>query len=221
MTLATPNAAFSTTSADFTQPASGATVIVSVLDGTMYNPGELVQAGSGGVYAVTEIVVNALHLVNLTGYPTNASPGYIVPTGTIIYPVGTALPAGIVAAPVVIDLPTNGAPLDTTITVPNRALLGIPIARVSLALVGAGTCVIDIGTTPGGGEILAPFTIDNTTPQDTGIGVQLAEAGPSLNPGAGYVLDLPTGTTLTVRLTPTPPVTGGQVVVSIMGDSYS
>ncbi len=215
--MTTPNAAFSTTSAPFTQPAAGSVVTATMLDGTLYACGQYVQVGSGGVYTVVGNSPTSIDLLNLAGYLPNAPIRYIVPTGTPVFPLGTTFAAGQVAPVTRIILPTNGFAHDVSIVVPPLVLLRAPLVRIIDPLVGAGNCDIKIGTSPGGAELLATFTINDTLPAGTIIGLLLAEAGSDLDPAAGYTEGYEAAQTLTVRLTPTPPVTGGSIIVSING----
>lgn len=71
-----------TSTATFTQPASGSTVAVTVTSGTIFSVGNTVYITGGGYYSVTATASTTLTVSNL-GYPGNTAAATIIATGTV------------------------------------------------------------------------------------------------------------------------------------------
>lgn len=93
------------TSADFTVPAVGATVIVSVTGATMFAVGQTVYVESTGAYTVTGKGVGALTLRNV-GSTGATAPGGNVVSGTLISPSGEEGPLGALSHSVLTFVPS-------------------------------------------------------------------------------------------------------------------
>lgn len=87
-------AGFTTTTASFTQPASAATVSVTVADTAWIAVGQYLFINGGGYYTVSSIT-DATHVVVAnTGYTGNASAGATVASGAKVVPGGIQGAAG-------------------------------------------------------------------------------------------------------------------------------
>lgn len=84
--------AFSSTSADFVQPAVNATVTVTV-DSTWMNAGQVVYIAGGGFYSVSSLPDSASAVLTNLGYNGNAAPNAAVVHPAQISPAGLQGPA--------------------------------------------------------------------------------------------------------------------------------
>lgn len=86
--------AFTTTSANFNQPAVGATVVVTVASSAMFTIGQPVFMQNGGSYVVTALPsATQITLQNL-GYAGNAAVAALVTSGKLLTPSGLIGAAG-------------------------------------------------------------------------------------------------------------------------------
>lgn len=81
-TGATGQAAYTTTTANFTQPAVAATVSVSVVSTTWMTSGMTLFVGGGGYYTVSSITNTTTVVLNNTGYTGNTAPGGTISSGS-------------------------------------------------------------------------------------------------------------------------------------------
>lgn len=86
--------AFTTLTAQFTQPAVGATVPVTVTDGTFVNLGQYLSVAVGGVYLVTAKTDDTHLTLQNTGATGNLPPGNNIPNGSQVSPSGSPGQAG-------------------------------------------------------------------------------------------------------------------------------
>jgi len=70
-----------TTAANFTTPAVGANVSVTVTDGTKVSSGSVIQIAGAGYYQALSIAGNVVTAQNLSGYPANAPSGTVINSG--------------------------------------------------------------------------------------------------------------------------------------------
>jgi Ubiquitin-activating enzyme E1 FCCH domain len=81
--------AFTTTSANFTQPATNATVTVTMLATAWFAVGQDLFIGGGGYYSVTSITDGTHAVLTNLGSTGNAAPGTTVSSGASVSPGGT------------------------------------------------------------------------------------------------------------------------------------
>lgn len=94
-------ASFTTTSADFTQPSSGATVAVSVVTTSWMAIGQTLFIQGGGYYTVSSIVSStSVTVTNPSGsaYSGNSSPGATIASGAAVSSGGVPGPTGATGA---------------------------------------------------------------------------------------------------------------------------
>lgn len=78
------------TTANYTQPAVGVTVVLTVLDSSYFADGMQVFVNGGGYYRVVAVVPGALTLRNLGIAATNSAPTTIIPTGAAVTTAGVS-----------------------------------------------------------------------------------------------------------------------------------
>lgn len=122
-----------------------------------------------------------------------------------------------VIAPVSVDLPTDGLPSSTELTLTEASLISIVVARLSVAMTGAGSVELKVGSTEGGDEVLLAQAIDDSVPAGTVYGQDTSQVGGDFVADTGYTKTYPAGTTLYVTLTPTGEVTGGSLKFFLTG----
>jgi hypothetical protein len=88
--------AFTTTTADFVQPAAGANVSVSVLNTTWMAAGQSMYITTAGYYTVASITNGTTVVLTNTGYAGNAAPTVNIAQPQQVSPAGTIGPAGII-----------------------------------------------------------------------------------------------------------------------------
>lgn len=123
-----------------------------------------------------------------------------------------------------VNLPTNGAVLDTTIfTVPaapagaDRFVLDRCYLRLSTAMTGAGNCTLRVGSSVGGNEVSLDAVVNAGTPEGLISGFLLASMGADLLAAANYAALYAAAQAFTLRITPVAPVTGGAVTWYLFG----
>src|SRR4029077_17188202 len=90
--------AFTTTTASYTQPASGSDATVSVGDTTWIGIGQILFIPTGGFYIVGSIPDGTTVILTNLGYPGNATAGTSVSSGQVVSSGGLIGPTGTTGA---------------------------------------------------------------------------------------------------------------------------
>src|SRR3989304_1975418 len=149
-------------------------------------------------------------------------PGYNPFTGQLQL-VYSSLPTYIIQ-----PLPTDGLVQTTTLyTVPaipagvNRFILTRLLVRLSTAMTGAGNCMLRVGSSVGGQEIILDQVILAVTPLGIIGGETFISLGTDMNPVSGFEAVYDAGQIITATVTPGAPVTGGAVTYYVYGISLT
>lgn len=135
--------AFTTTSANFVQPAVSATVAVTVVDSSWAANGQIVFVATGGYYEVAGIPDSThLTLENL-GYDGNAAPAATITAPQQVSPGGLEGPAGTTPSDTLNDLSPSiqkgDALIDNGANAPNASIVRLAVGTNGKALVADST----------------------------------------------------------------------------------
>lgn len=88
------NSAYTTTTAQFTQPAVNSNVQISVTNALWMVAAQVIYVAGGGYYSVVSVDSGTLATIQNLGYPGNLAPGQSVPNGSGVSPAGVRGAAG-------------------------------------------------------------------------------------------------------------------------------